>query len=347
MLVRYAMLEFNTRYVENCTTFNMEHLKENPVAGQSPSISSSMHRLGFSIRVMGASDLTSWQPSHGNPLALGIKLMHLRDIIQHCASRQIHMYRMHCGLAPHISTGGELCGLWRTYQGEADLLSQLVHENDVRLSFHPYSLVNLSAPDEERASRSIIHLESQAVMLDALGLSPEAVIVLHVGGVYDDIGVACERFCRRYEALPAYVRKRVVLENDDRRFSVAEILDIHNRCGVPLVFDWQHHQVLNPSRLSWQEALRSCLASWPACTTPKIHFSSPRTELRSESGRIKVPAWTEHSDYVQPFEFIAFIRASMPLSFDIMLECKARDLALLKLRQDLKRFAPDLAARFR
>ena len=32
--------------------------------------------------------------------------------------------------------------------------------------------------------------------------------------------------------------------------------------------------------------------------------------------------------------------------FDVMLECKRKDLALLRLREDLERYAPDIAARF-
>ena len=34
------------------------------------------------------------------------------------------------------------------------------------------------------------------------------------------------------------------------------------------------------------------------------------------------------------------------LEFDVMLEGKAKDISLLKLRPDLLRFAPDVAARF-
>jgi UV DNA damage endonuclease len=34
------------------------------------------------------------------------------------------------------------------------------------------------------------------------------------------------------------------------------------------------------------------------------------------------------------------------LDFDVMLEAKAKDLALLRLRPDLLRYAPDVAARF-
>ena len=97
-----------------------------------------------------------------------------------------------------------------------------------------------------------------------------------------------------------------------------------------------------------REALEYALGTWPAGVTPKIHFSSPRTEMRQEGARIKLPTWTEHSDFVNPFEFIAFMRemAGLP-PLDIMLESKARDLALLKLREDLQRFAPDWAPLFR
>jgi len=265
--------------------------------------------------------------------------MRLRDILQYCGQKKIHMYRMHCNLAPVNINESDI---WHLYQKETDLLAEYIHQMDIRLSFHPYSLVNLSTPDDDRAWRSTMCLAAQSRFLDALQSSPEAVITLHVGEIYDELTNACDRFVRRYEQLEESIRQRLVLENDDRRFSVMEIAYIHSRCGIPLGFDWQHHQVLNPQQVPWQEALRLCIASWPAGVVPKIHFSSPRTELRSENGRIKVPAWTEHSDYVQPFEFITFLRHCAAYPFDIMLECKARDLALLKLRQDLARFAPEL-----
>jgi UV DNA damage endonuclease len=58
------------------------------------------------------------------------------------------------------------------------------------------------------------------------------------------------------------------------------------------------------------------------------------------------PVWTGHADYVNPFEFITFMRLAGGLSFDIMLEAKVKDLALLRLRRDLQRYAPDIASRF-
>lgn len=304
-------------------------------------------RLGFSIRVLGRPDLPAWVSDRSGLLAFGLSLICLRDILLYCQERGIRMYRMHCGLAPVPAPTVEMMALWRTYEGEAIMLGDLVRSMDIRLSFHPYSLVILNTPDDDRVWRSIAHLESQVRFLEALDLGPGAVITLHVGGVYNDVTSSCERFVRRYIALPDAIRRRIVLENDDHRFSVTELLYIHERSGVPLVFDWQHHHVFNPQNLPWREALTRCLATWPSGITPKIHLSSPRTELRSDNGRIKVPSWTEHSDYMQPFECIALLRASQNLPFDIMLECKARDLAVIKLRQDLDRFAPDLAASIR
>jgi UV DNA damage endonuclease len=59
---------------------------------------------------------------------------------------------------------------------------------------------------------------------------------------------------------------------------------------------------------------------------------------------LQPPIWTRHSDYIHPFEFIAFLREAAGLRpFDVMLEAKAKDLALLRLREDVQRYAPDLA----
>ena len=58
------------------------------------------------------------------------------------------------------------------------------------------------------------------------------------------------------------------------------------------------------------------------------------------------PIWTGHADFTNPFEFARFMRDAAGLDFDVMLEGKAKDLSLAKLRPDLLRYAPDVAARF-
>jgi UV DNA damage endonuclease len=230
---------------------------------------------------------------------------------------------------------------------EVALCGELARSWDIRLSFHPYSDVILSSPNEELADRSRRTLEGQAALLDAMGLGPEAVIVLHVGGVYDGLEPSLGRFVRRVEALPDAIRTRLALENDDHRYSLAQVKRAHERCGIPLVLDVLHHQVHNPERMPLREALAYSIETWPLGVVPKIHYATPRSELKTLSdGRLKLPTWTEHADFVDPFVFARFMRESWHAgAFDIMLEAKARDVALFKLRDDLARYAPDVAAR--
>jgi len=58
------------------------------------------------------------------------------------------------------------------------------------------------------------------------------------------------------------------------------------------------------------------------------------------------PVWTGHADFTNPFEFARFMQDAAGLEFDVMLEGKAKDISLAKLRPDLLRYAPDVAARF-
>lgn len=214
----------------------------------------------------------------------------------------------------------------------------------------------MNAPGEDVRNKSVWDLRMQAEILDHLGLGDEAVVVIHAGGAYGDPEAAINRWVATYHGLPEPARRRLVLENDDRRFSAADVLRIHERTGVRLVFDVQHHQCLNPQRLPLLDTLQAFLRTWPGPARPKIHFSSPRTEMRAVSrldrktGKkdivLQPPLWTGHADFIHPFDFIRFAQETSGLEFDIMLEAKAKDLALLRLRRDLACYAPDLSARF-
>lgn len=314
-------------------------------------------RLGFVVKVLGQAGLKEhdsrrWQ---NNP-HLSVSLAYLRDIFEYLRSQRIHMYRISSDLAPYL-THPDLPQFHRQIEecaAELEAVGQLARQIGLRLSFHPSQYVILNSPDEALVAKSALDLNAEAEMLERMGLGPEAVVITHVGGVYEGHERARERFVRHFERLPETTRRRLVLENDDERFGVADTLWIHDRAGLRLVFDNLHHHNHNPERMPLREALAACLATWPPGVAPKVHFSSPRTEMRvverknAASGRkeqaLQAPLWTNHSDYVHPFEFIALVREARGLpEFDVMLEVKAKDLALLRLREDLARFAPDLA----
>lgn len=317
-------------------------------------------RLGFVAKPLARPELKShdsrrWQ----NGPHLRVSLAYLRDVLGYLAAARIAMYRMSSELAPYAAHPD----LPQFHRQVAESLAELAEvgvqarEAGVRLSFHAGQHVVLNSPDDGRAARCAEELRVLADILDALDIGPEGVIVVHAGGVYAAPIAARERFVRRYLALPQAVRGRLALENDDARFGVCDILWIHERTGAPLVFDNLHHRLHNPDGRPAREALAACLRTWPAGVRPKVHFSSPRTEwIVEERGADQLPAvrrprWAHHSDYVNPFEFIDFLYsasgadgASAP-DFDVMLEARAKDLALRQLREDLARYAPDLAAR--
>ncbi len=322
-------------------------------------VPSSPLRFGFPVKILGAPDLKSndarrWQ---SNP-SLKVSLDYLGRIFDYLRENRITMYRMASDLAPY-ATHPDLpqfhdqvkeCGK------ELRAAGRKAQEQNLRLSFHPSQFIVLNSPDEAVRKRSIWDLRVQGEILDRMELDEEAVMVIHAGGSYGDVQKGIDRWCETWERLPEQVRARLVLENDDIRFSASDVLQIHARTGVRLIFDVQHFWCLNPERLELRATFEKFLATWPTGVRPKMHFSSPRTEMREVSrldrktGKkktvLQAPIWTGHAAFNHPFEFISFMRDMAHLEFDVMLEAKAKDLALLRLRQDLVRFAPDVASRF-
>ena len=320
-------------------------------------------RLGFPVKVLARPDLKSNDTRrHKNMPHLKVSLEYLDAILDHCAKRGIRMYRMSSDLAPYATHPDmpQFHGMVGESDGELAAIGAKARALDIRLSFHPSQFVLINAPDPVIVEKSINDLASQAEMLDRMGLGPEAVLVTHVGGVYDDREAAKQRWVETWHTLPEHVRARLVLENDDLRFSAADTLWIHERTGVRLIFDHQHHWCFNPEGLGVTEAFGRVLETWPTTVRPKMHFSSPRTEMREivrkdrKTGKpvksLQQPIWTGHADFIQPFEFIRFLRDCAPLvasrPFDVMLEAKMKDLALERLCRDLPRYAPDVASLF-
>jgi UV DNA damage endonuclease len=340
-------------------------------------------RLGFPVKVMGkpglkSNDTRRWQK---NP-HLKCSLEHVDQILDYLRSVRLDMYRLSSDLAPYATHPDmpQFHNMVAESDAELAALGRKAREYDIRLSFHPSQFVLLNSPDETLTNKSIWDLASQAEMLDRMGTGDEAVLVTHVGGVYGDPEASRARWIEGWEKCPDHVKRRLVLENDDIRFSAADVLWIHERTGVRLIFDYQHFWCLNPERLELRPTLERFLATWPEGVRPKIHFSSPRTEMRevkraitakqraqAQAGKagkkgeitrepvkatarsktvLLPPIWTGHADFTNPFEFSTFMRTAEGLEFDVMMEGKAKDISILKLRPDLLRFAPDVAARF-
>jgi UV DNA damage endonuclease len=311
------------------------------------------------VKVLGQAGIKSndsrrWQS--GPHLRVSIEYLHA--IFSYLEKSKIRMYRMSSDIAPYVTHPDlpQFHGQIAESRSELAELGRRANQIGLRLSFHPSQFIVMNAPGETLRRQSVRDLTSQAEILDLMNLGREAVLVIHVGGAYDDRSAALDRWVTCYRDLPEPARRRLVLENDDVRFSAADVLSIHERTGVPLVFDMQHHQCLSPERSPWRPTLERFLRTWPKGMRPKIHYSSPRTQMREvvranrKTGKkekvLRPPIWTAHADYIHPFDFVGFAMETKDLNFDVMLEAKAKDLALKRLRQDILRYAPELQERF-
>jgi UV DNA damage endonuclease len=293
--------------------------------------------------VLGAGGLAShdtrrWQSDPD----LGVSIEALHRILAYMRDEGLRMYRISSDFVPYATHPDmpRFHGQIREYAKELEAVGAVASGLGIRLSLHPSQYVLLNAQDDEIARNSMRDLESQAELLDAMRQGPEAVVVLHVGGVYGDRESALERFVTRYRRLGEPARRRLVVENDEMSFTVEDCLRIHERIGVPIVFDHQHHR-LNPGTLGVETAARAALASWPGTVVPKIHFSSARLDARTvkrgKAVKLLPPLLRQHADYVDPWTFAELLGALADVRFDVMLEAKAKDLALKKLLGDLDR----------
>ena len=159
-----------------------------------------------------------------------------------------------------------------------------------------------------------------------MGLSrtPYNKINIHCNGVYGDKIKAMDRFCKNFELLPESVQTRLTVENDDKAsmYSVKDLMYIHERIGIPIVFDYHHHK-FNTGGLTEEEALKLAATTW-GDITPAVHYSESKS-LHENNDKIKPQA---HSDYITD-EINTY-----GIDVDIMIEAKAKELTLLTYRSE-------------
>jgi len=310
-------------------------------------------RLGFAVKILGKEGIKShdarrWQ----NSPHLRFSIEYAHSVFDYLEETGISMYRFSSDFAPYL-THPDMPQFHRQIEeAQEDLiaLGKRAQSLGLRLSFHPSQYILLNSPDEKLTLGSIREFVAASTMLDLLGCGPEGVIVTHVGGLYGDREGSRARFIRHFnEQLPEVARKRLVLENDDVSFGVADTLKIHEETGIRLIFDHQHHSCINDGSMTHEEACCASLATWGGNGRPKIHFSSPRMENRTirrmdkASGKKKdfeaAPLLSQHADMIDADVFISFARRLREMDcpeFDVMCEAKSKDLAVLQLKENLR-----------
>lgn len=206
-------------------------------------------------------------------------------------------------------------------------LGELAIRDGLRLSAHPDHFTLLNSPRDEVVEAAIKDLIYHEKILDAMGLGASAKLVIHIGGSYKEKSSAAGRFMENYSRLPVTLKARIVVENDDKSYSAAEVLRLCQEHKIPMVLDIHHHWCLNNGE-TIEELLPDVFATWEnESLPPKVHISSPRDEKNIRA----------HADYIDHQFLMGFLDTAGKLGrdFDVMCEAKAKDAALFQLMQDI------------
>ena len=192
----------------------------------------------------------------------------------------------------------------------------------------------LGSPRKSVIDNALRDLEYHSELLSLLKLPPQqdrdAVMILHLGGVFGDKEATLERFRENYKRLSPGIKKRLVLENDDVSWSVHELLPLCEELNIPMVLDFHHNNIIfdaehiREGTKDIMDLYPRILATWKRKNiTPKMHYSEPTPAAITGRQRRK------HNPRVATLP-------PCPPDMDLMIEAKDKEQAVFELMRVFK-----------
>ena len=116
----------------------------------------------------------------------------------------------------------------------------------------------------------------------------------------------------------------MTVENDDKgaQYTVQDLYRlVHQQIGIPIIADSLHH-ACHSGGYSWEDSFKLAVSTW-GDIKPLCHHSSSKKLHEDASTTVQT-----HTDFLyEPFQ-------NFGIDVDIELECKMKDVALFKYRND-------------
>lgn len=247
----------------------------------------------------------------------GIKFLRLSSEMFPFASHPEYGYKLACFVSKELAEAGKVA-------------AELGH----RLTTHPGQYTQLGSPRKPVTDNAIRDLDYHAELLSLLKLPPQqdrdAVMILHLGGVFGDKAATLDRFRENYKKLPQGVKDRLVLENDDVSWPVHDLLPLCEELNIPMVLDFHHHNIIFDAE-QIREGTKDIVDLFPRIVatwrrkniTPKMHYSEPTPSAITGRQRRK------HNPRVATLP-------PCPPDMDLMIEAKDKEQAVFELMRTFK-----------
>ncbi|WP_461206585.1 UV DNA damage repair endonuclease UvsE [Clostridium sp. DL1XJH146] len=253
--------------------------------------------------------------------AANLNLIDLLRILEYNKNNNINFFRISSDIIPFAGHSINDIKWEKCFENNFSQIGTYIKENNLRVSMHPgqYSVIN--SPNENVVQNSIKDIDYHSNFLDLLQLDYTHKIVIHIGGVYGNKTEAIERFEKNYQKLSFSSKNRVIIENDDKSYTLQDVLKISNSLNIPVVFDNLHHKC-NPS-LDWsyKKIFEGVSTTWNLKDGKmKTHYSQadPLKNGRSHSKTIMLKEFLDYYSEIKGFDT------------DIMLEVKDKNISALK-----------------
>jgi UV DNA damage endonuclease len=247
----------------------------------------------------------------------------LLEVLEWNLAHKIYFYRISSDIMPLITHPDVVAYGWLWQEDEEvrnrlERVKALKIKENMRLSMHPDQFTVLNSLRPDVVESSIEYLIYHADFLEAISGDD---MILHVGGVYGDKVAAMTRFIHVANSLPDKVKSYLRIENDDKSYNIYEVLSLSEQTGLSVVFDFHHHRCLLDDHVT-KNILDKIFSTWTGI--PKVHISSGKSNPKDRS----------HSDYIDAKDLL-WVYMLKQYDVDVMIEAKAKEKALLRLREDL------------
>lgn len=291
-------------------------------------------RIGYACLTIGSNEVSYKTCRIKNATSDNLKaiiahnLNSLDKAIDYNYANNIKLFRISSDIIPFGSNEKVIINWKQIFSTELKKIGEKIKNYQIRVSMHPGQYTIINSPNEIVVKNAISDLKYHCDFLDSIEADWTSKIILHIGGIYGDKDLAVKRFIDNYQKIDARIKKRLVIENDDRLYNIKDVLKLSKIINIPVVYDNLHNKVNNydesKSDLYW---IKKCSTTWKKEDgVQKIHYSEQDPEKKSGS----------HSSTISESEFLKFYKKINSINIDIMLEVKDKDLSTIKCIKMIK-----------
>lgn len=246
----------------------------------------------------------------------------LENILKYNISNDIYFYRLSSNIIPLLTHPNVDIDL-NKYKSYFSNIGKIIKNNNIRVDMHvdPYYVLNSVSDNVVKSTINICKIYHNMFKL----MNIKSNLIFHVGGKTISKEEGIKRFINNFKLLDKEIQNMIMIENDDKIYTIIDCINISKIINCKIVLDY-HHYKCNNNKEDICDYLEYIFNTFDGI--PKVHFSSPKNKKN----------YRAHHDYIDIKEFVKFLDIVKVYNrdIDIMIEAKMKDDAVFRLIRQLK-----------